>query len=397
MESGSLSRPLRPATARVLATNPRSRPGPTSAWGDPAFLRQARFGPPGLPGTGSGRSSPADQDIRLAQAQSDGAGTRQYDGALLRYDSLLSMHPGFCAERSSAGPARCPGPAGSAKRRRYVPEHGGQGFQPTGCDCWVRAQVNAWAGIFRLLNGVSQTILAQKPRDVEAPVGSDMSISGRVATRRCQEDGRRAMRSRSTPPTRLLGTAPRRCEATRSRVEAAPTGATTRITTPASGRHSLSASLADGAGIFGSVNALETHDPVRTAHRVGGEAGLTLSRGSLQLSGAGGARRLYPEIAASRHRGHVPGTSYASGRSRRCDSALATPAHPSTRSLHSSSGGWTWSRWRAASTSVQLPGLSIYGGGGALWLNDGNIAPAAVRASPSKSGEVSRWACSAAP
>ncbi len=60
------------------------------------------------------------------------------------------------------------------------------------------------------------------------------------------------------------------------------------------------AALGQGVWVFGSVNALETSDPVREATRVGGEAGLSYRTAKVQLQGAGGARRLTPEVAPPR-------------------------------------------------------------------------------------------------
>src|SRR5215204_1071861 len=58
--------------------------------------------------------------------------------------------------------------------------------------------------------------------------------------------------------------------------------------------------LGGGVWVFGSVNALQTSDPVRDATRVGGEAGLSYRTARVQLQGAAGARRLTPEVSPPR-------------------------------------------------------------------------------------------------
>ena len=61
--------------------------------------------------------------------------------------------------------------------------------------------------------------------------------------------------------------------------------------------------------MVGSINALEARDPALNAAALGGEAGLSLTLGRFQLTGAGGAQRLMPELAPDRtvatYRGRV--------------------------------------------------------------------------------------------
>ena len=122
---------------------------------------------------------------------------------------------------------------------------------------------------------------------------------------------------------------------------------------------------------FGSVNALQTSDPLRQAYRVGGEAGLALVVGRFRISGAGGARRLTPEVAAPRtsatYRGRlgyrpVPtvGLSVSYSRSPFDETALLIEQQLDLESLE---GGID---------AKPVPTLTIYGAGGALWISDGN-------------------------
>jgi hypothetical protein len=123
--------------------------------------------------------------------------------------------------------------------------------------------------------------------------------------------------------------------------------------------------------IFGSVNALETSDPLRDATRIGGEAGLSLSFGQLHLLGAGGARRLMPEVAPDRtaatYRARIGYRPHS-----RVGMSLAYSRLPFDEiaalferelDLESLDGGF----------DLKLtPRLTLYGSAGALWLSDGN-------------------------
>jgi hypothetical protein len=116
---------------------------------------------------------------------------------------------------------------------------------------------------------------------------------------------------------------------------------------------------------------LETSDPLRQATRVGGEAGLSLVLGRLRVSGAGGARRLTPDAAAPRtsatYRGRlgyrpVPavGLSLSYSRSPFDETAALIERNLDLESLD------------AGIDLKPVPTLTLYGGGGATWLSDGN-------------------------
>jgi hypothetical protein len=123
--------------------------------------------------------------------------------------------------------------------------------------------------------------------------------------------------------------------------------------------------------VFGSVNALETSDPVREATRFGGEAGITLSAGTLQLTGAAGARRLNPEVADARtaatYRGQLryrptSALRFGVGYSRMPFDEIAALIEREL-DMELLEGGFD---------ARPLAGLTVFAGGGALWLNDGN-------------------------
>jgi hypothetical protein len=133
----------------------------------------------------------------------------------------------------------------------------------------------------------------------------------------------------------------------------------------------VSIPLTGPLAVFGSVNALETSDPTLEAYRFGGEAGLILSVGNLQLTGAAGARRLHPEVAPARtaatYRGRVsyrpiPAVGLSAGYTRLPFDEIAS-LFERNLNLELLEGG----------VDVRpVPSLMLYGGAGALWLSDGN-------------------------
>jgi hypothetical protein len=129
--------------------------------------------------------------------------------------------------------------------------------------------------------------------------------------------------------------------------------------------------LAEGIGLFASVNALETSDPVRDATRVGAEAGLSLTYGQVQLQGAAGARRLTPEISPARttatYRGRlgyrpIPRLGLNVGYSRASFDEIAGLIEQ----------GLDMEALEGGIDIKPTNRLTVYGGGGALWLSDGN-------------------------
>jgi hypothetical protein len=116
---------------------------------------------------------------------------------------------------------------------------------------------------------------------------------------------------------------------------------------------------------------LETSDPTRNATRVGAEAGLSVTAGRLQVSGAAGARRLTPEIVPPRttatYRGRlgyrpIPRVGLNLGYSRSAFDEIAALIEREL-DMESLEGGID---------IKPSSSLTVYGGGGALWLSDGN-------------------------
>jgi tetratricopeptide (TPR) repeat protein len=313
-------------------------------------------------------ADPADPEIRNIQARVM-AWDKQHAAALVRYDSLLAERPGLHdAELGRAQTLAWSGHLDEARRSyRHLIE-----IDSIDRDAWLgSAQVSAWRGELSTAEREYHAVLTRHPTDADARVGLGYvyfwegreRAAGRQvgyalaidSTHKAARELQRLVRENSRPS--LEGSANWSNDSDRN---------TGFWQTAAS-----SASLADGLLVFGSVNALEASDPVRDATRVGGEGGLTLRSGGLQLTAAGGARRLTPDIA--------PAHTTATYRAR-----LAYRA----RSSVGVSVGYARLPFDEIASLIErnlnmelleggldlrpVPSLTIYGGGGGLWLSDGN-------------------------
>jgi hypothetical protein len=132
-----------------------------------------------------------------------------------------------------------------------------------------------------------------------------------------------------------------------------------------------SSPVSSGASIFGSVNALETSDPVRQATRVGGELGIVVAAGPVQLTGAAGARRLDPESADPR-----TAATYRTQIRFRPSSRVRIGASYSRVTFDEIASlieqGLNMELLEGGFDVKPLGGLTIYGGLGELWLSDSN-------------------------
>jgi tetratricopeptide (TPR) repeat protein len=356
----------RAAYQRVLAANPRAvranlRIGVMLSWQgrlDSAliFLSRARA------------ADPADPEIRVIQARIM-ALDKQYEGALARYDSVLAERPTF--HDAALGRAQTLAWAGRldeslAAYNQMIAKDSNDREARLG-----RAQVSGWKGDLETAEQEYRALLRQNPRDVDARVGLGYVYfwQGRAAA--AGRQAKYALAIDSTHQTarelrhQLRQNNPSSVETSANWSNDSDDNTSFWQTAAAS------APLGGGVGVFGSVNALETSDPVLEATRFGGEAGITLTRGNLHLSGAAGARRLYPEVAPSRtsatYRGRlgyrpVPRLGLSVGYSRLPFDEIASLMERDL-DMELLEGGFDL---KAASS------LSIYGGGGALWLNDGN-------------------------
>jgi tetratricopeptide (TPR) repeat protein len=313
-------------------------------------------------------ADPADVDTRLVQARVM-AWNKQYTGALLRYDSLLSERPDLREARLDR--ARALSWAGRldealADYRSVLARN------PVDRDALLgSAQVSGWKGNLAEAEREYRAILTRSPRDVEARVGLGYVYlwQGREGAA-----GRQAQYALAINSTHKAGRELQRLAraSTRSSVETAASWSNDSDDNTSYWQTlTASAPLGKGVSSFGSVNGLETNDPVRAATRVGGEAGLSLAVGRFRITGAGGARRLNPEVAAPRtsatYRGRVGyrpaavlGLSLAYSRSPFDETAGLIER---SLDLESIDGGIDL---KPRST------LTVFGGGGATWFSDGN-------------------------
>jgi Flp pilus assembly protein TadD len=280
------------------------------------------------------RAEPNDVETRIIEAK-----VMAWDGrhaaAILRYDSVLVEHPGL--PEAELG----------------------------------RARALAWRGDLTGAERGYRSVLAAEPRNADALAGLGYLYHWRGRERTAERYARAALAADpANPAGREL----------RSAVRAA-TGPSTELAvnwSNDSDRNTnfwqtvgASVPVAGGVHAFGSVGLLEASDPLRDATRAGGEAGLTWRVGGVELTGAAGARRLSPDTGASRtsetYRGRVSwrpvsgfGVSVAYARAPFDEIASLIERELSLESLD------------AGLDATLARGLSVYGGGGGLWLSDGN-------------------------
>ena len=313
-------------------------------------------------------ADPADLDMQLAQARVRSWG-KQYATALALYDSALTRRPDLReAELGKAQTLSWAGRLSEAEDvyRAMIARNASDGDARLG-----QAQVSAWRGDLSTAKQLYRAILAQNPRDADALAGLGYVYywEGREVSALKQARAALAVDSTHKAGRALLRTVE---EATRPATEGTSNWSNdsdhnTSFWQTLSGSGSLGA----GVGVFGSVNALETSDPTLDATRVGGEAGISLALGRVQLSGAAGARRLVPSVAAPRtaatYRGRlryrpVPAFGLSMGYSRAPFDEIASLMERNL-DLEGLEGGFD---------ARPLSGLSIYAAGSGLWLSDGN-------------------------
>jgi tetratricopeptide (TPR) repeat protein len=320
------------------------------------FIRRARA------------ADPLDPDIKLTHARVL-AWDQQYEAALRKYDSLLVTHPAM--REAALGRARTLAWAGRLEQARSTYQRLAA-TDSTDRDAQLGgAQVIAWAGDLAAAEAEYRRLLARNSRDLEARVGLGYVYlwQGREAAAGRQASYVLAIDSTHKSARELLRTTR---EATRPSVESSAhwsndSDENTSFWQTLTGN----AALGGGVGVFGSVNALQTGDPTLEATRFGAEAGLSIKTGPLFASGAGGARRLNPEIAPSRtaatYRGRlsyrpVPRFGVGVGYARQPFDEIAglIERELDMESLEGNIDVRPTNR------------LTVYGGAGALWLSDGN-------------------------
>ncbi|HEU4697609.1 MAG TPA: tetratricopeptide repeat protein, partial [Gemmatimonadales bacterium] len=239
------------------------------------------------------RVEPGDPDVRLLEAQ-----VLSWQGrlgaALAKYDSLRAALP----ERTDVALARARTLAwanrfdeADAAYAAILAREPGNHDALTG-----RAQVAAWRGDLARAAGGYRAVLAQDAKNADALVGLGQVYywQGRadVARRQvAQALAADSMNAAARDLDRLL-----RAEL-RPQVE---TGADWTNDSDHNTSWTLHASatgaLVDGVRVFGATSWARLTDPGtrEAAERVGGEAGLGVGLGALQLTGAAGLRRLTP-------------------------------------------------------------------------------------------------------
>jgi tetratricopeptide (TPR) repeat protein len=313
-------------------------------------------------------SEPNNVEIRLAQARVL-SWSRRYPDAISRYDSLLTEHPGL--NEAELGRARTLAWSGDLSQadRAYdaMLER-----DPANQEALVgKAQVLAWRGDLGGASRLYRTVLARDPRQPDALIGLGYIYHWQ------SRDGPAARQAQAALAIDSTNRDARELErivhgATRSAVEtSANWNNDSDDNTNWWQSVAASAPLADGARLFGNVGLLEATDPLRDATRVGGEAGLSVAIGKVQLTGAGGARRLNPEFAESRttatYRGSasyrpVPEFGLSVGYARYPFDEIAALIERDL-DLETLDAGFDGTLAR---------GLDLYGSGGQVWFSDGN-------------------------
>jgi tetratricopeptide (TPR) repeat protein len=356
----------RAAYLQVLAQNPRDvlanlRVGVMLSWQgklDSALVHLAR----------ARAEAPADVEIRLIQARVL-AWDKQYAAALVRYDSLLAEYHGL--REAALGRARTLAWAGRLDDSRTLYR------QLIANDSTDReamlgaAQVGAWKGELDTAEHEYRRLLSRNDRDVEARVGLGYVYfwQGRLSSA-----GRQAAYALAIDSTDKSARELRQSirEANGSSLEASANWSDDSDDNTSFWQTlGASAPVTDRVRVFGSVNALETSDPLLDASRVGAEGGVTISAGRVQLTGAAGARRLTPELAPSRtaatYRGRIsfrpiPRLGLSLGYSRQPFDETALLIEQAI-DLESLDGG----------IDIRpTTGLTVFAGAGELWLSDGN-------------------------
>jgi tetratricopeptide (TPR) repeat protein len=356
----------RAAYQRVLAQDPGNvranlRMGVMLSWENKldsslVYLDRARAG------------DPADVEIRLIQARVL-AWDQQYDAALLRYDSVLTTHPGL--RDASLGRAQTLAWAGKLEQSRSLYEQI-LARDSTDVEAMLgRARVSAWSGDLASAEQAYHQLLTRNSRDLEARVGLGYVYlwQGREAAAERQASYVLAIDPNHKDARELhrLGR-----EASRPSVDASVNWSNDSDENTSFWQTlGATATLGQGVWVFGSVNALETSDPVREATRIGGEAGLSYLTAKVQLQGAGGARRLTPEVAPPR-----TAATYGARVSYRPVSRLGVSLGYSRQPFDEIAAlieqGLDIESLDAGLDMKPTITLTLYGGAGGAWITDGN-------------------------
>jgi tetratricopeptide (TPR) repeat protein len=314
------------------------------------------------------RQEPRNVEIRLAQARVQ-SWSHHYSAALSNYDSLLAEQPGLAeAQLGRARALAWSGDLGRAEKAFDSLLERDPGNQ----DALVgKAQVRAWRGDLRGATHAYRTVLARNPRHMDALIGLGYVYHWQ---RREGPAARQAHTALAIDSTNRDARELRRIVhgVTRSAVETSANWSNdSDDNTNWWQSVAASAPLAGGLRVFGNAGVLEASDPLRDATRIGGEAGLSVAIGKVQLTGAGGAQRLNPEFAGTRtaatYRGRagyrpVPEFGLSAGYARYPFDEIAALIERDL-DLETLDAGFDGTIAR---------GLELYGSGGEIWFSDGN-------------------------
>ncbi|HWA57775.1 MAG TPA: tetratricopeptide repeat protein [Gemmatimonadales bacterium] len=321
-----------------------------------ALLRDAREMEPGEP------------DVRLQEATVLSWKGR-YAESLIKWDSLIVAHP----ERRDAayGRARTLAWAGRLTEadRAYADLFRSD---TTDLDALAgQAQVAAWRGDLGQASQYYLRVLARNPGHVGALVGLGQVRQWQGRPGEAEQYVARALAV--APADRTALEAQRAIRALRR-----PRADLTLGWSRDSDRNTLwwqnaatSLLLANGLRGFASAGVAEASDPVRNGSRLSGEAGLSLDRGHVNLTGALGVRRLSSDGAADRS----PATWRVASSLRLSPAAGlgAGYAHYSFDETALLLGrGLDVDELSLDADVEPRPGLSLGAGAGTAWLSDDN-------------------------
>ena len=313
-------------------------------------------------------SDPKNEEIRLAQARVM-SWNRDYPAAISRYDSLLAGQPHL--GEAELGRARALAWSGDLRQAEEAYDAMLE-RDPGNQDALVgKAQVRAWRGDLRAATREYRAVLERNPRHPDALIGLGYIYHWQSREGPADRQARAALAIDSTNHDALELRRVVRA-ATRSAVETSANWSNdSDDNTNWWQSVAASAPLAEGLRLFGIAGVLEASDPIRDATRVGGEAGLSLAIGRIQLTGAGGARRLNPDFAEARtaatYRGRasyrpVPEFGVSVGYARYPFDEIAALIERDLN-LETADAGFDGTLAR---------GLEVYGSGGEVWFSDGN-------------------------
>ncbi len=235
----------------------------------------------------------------------------------------------------------------------------------------AQARVLSWAGRRREAIARFDSLLRRNPSNVDAMVGLGYAYHWDGRDEAARRQLRAALALDSTNADALaLEHAVRR--ASRGSVEASANWSNdSDRNTNFWQSLSLVAPVAAGLRVLARASLLEASDPLRDAVRLGGEAGLGWWTGGVRLSALAGARRLDPDVAPSRTEATYRATG--SWRPRQEFGVSAGYArYPFDDIASLFERDITIEALEGGFDARPGGGVSLAGGGGALWLSDGN-------------------------